>query len=213
MIGLYRFLLSSIGKKQMMAVTGLCFCGFLSVHLFGNFTMYGGPGAFDSYAEKLHSLGFILNLAELGLVFFALVHVSTGALLFLQNFTARPMRYAVNKSARGKTLSSTLMPYTGLLILSFVITHLLNFTLVDKADRTISVIVAGVFNSPPYVAFYVAAMVILFLHVRHGFWSAFQTFGANHPRYMPVIRLFSVVFAVILAGGFGSFPLFVLVTT
>jgi succinate dehydrogenase / fumarate reductase cytochrome b subunit len=105
------------------------------------------------------------------------------------------------------------MPYTGLVILVFVITHLFNFTLADKTDRSIAIIVSVVFNSPAYVIFYVAAMIILFLHVRHGFWSAFQTFGANHPKYMPAIRVASVLLALILAGGFASFPLFIMVTT
>lgn len=209
----YRFLISSIGKKQMMAVTGLSFLGFLSVHLVGNLTMFGGPQAFDSYAHKLHSLGFVLNLAELGLVFFAMVHIGTGTILFLQNIKARPQRYAVNKSAGNKTLSASLMPYTGLVILSFVITHLVNFTFADKTGTTISEIVAGVFNSPAYIMFYTAAMAILFMHVRHGFWSAFQTFGANHPKYMPAIRAGSVLVAIALAGGFALFPFFVLITT
>ena len=73
---------SSVGKKLMMAITGLSFCGFLAAHLAGNLTIYGGKNAFNSYAEHLHSLGPVLTLAEWGLLVFAIVHVCTGLILF-----------------------------------------------------------------------------------------------------------------------------------
>ena len=106
-------LLSSIGKKLMMAITGLCFCGFLAGHLAGNLTIYLGKDAFNSYAENLHSLGPIITLVELGLLFLAIVHILTGTTLFYQNFIARPVRYSVNKWAGGRTIGSATMPYTG----------------------------------------------------------------------------------------------------
>ena len=104
---------SSVGKKLMMAVTGLFFCVFLVLHLAGNLTLYMGKDAFNSYAEHLHSLGPLLTLAEWGLLIFAVIHISTGLLLFYQNFKARPERYAVSKRAGGRTLGSATMPYTG----------------------------------------------------------------------------------------------------
>ena len=104
---------SSIGKKLLMAITGLCFCGFLAMHLAGNLTIYNGGNTFNNYAERLHSLGALLTIAELGLVFFALVHVIMGLLLFLENRKARPVAYAVKKSAGGQTFGATTMPYTG----------------------------------------------------------------------------------------------------
>jgi succinate dehydrogenase / fumarate reductase cytochrome b subunit len=201
-------LTSSVGKKLMMAITGLSFCGFLTAHLAGNLTVYGGRAAFLSYAEHLHSLGVLLTIAEWGLLTLALVHVLTGLTLFYQNYRARPVRYKVNKNAGGRTIGSSTMPYTGILLLFFVIFHLVNFHFVDKTDTTIYEIVTTAFNSPVYVAIYIAAVIIAGLHVSHGFWSAFQTIGANHPKYMPMIRTVSLVFAVVVGIGFGLLPIY-----
>jgi succinate dehydrogenase / fumarate reductase cytochrome b subunit len=194
---------SSIGKKLMMAVTGLCFCSFLILHLAGNLLLYSGRDAFNSYAEKLHSLGSIITMAELGLLFFAIIHILIGATLFYQNLRARPIRYSINKWAGGRSIGSVTMPYTGLLLLIFVVIHLFNFHFMDKNDTTIFQIVTGAFTKPGYIAMYVAAMIVLAIHVSHGFWSAFQTIGANHPKYMPVIRGLSIVFSIALGVGFG----------
>ncbi|MDX9788848.1 MAG: succinate dehydrogenase cytochrome b subunit [Desulfobacterales bacterium] len=200
---------ASVGKKVMMAVTGLSFIGFLVMHLLGNLTMYGGGDAFNAYAEKLHSLGVLLKVAEWGLLAFALVHVITGGTLVLENFRARPVRYAMKKRAGGRTLGSATMPYTGVALILFVVFHLINFHFVDKSQTTIFQIVLNAFQSPWYVAIYVAAMVIAGVHVSHGLWSAFQTLGANHPKYMPLIRILSVVFAVVVGIGFGSLPIYI----
>jgi len=200
---------SSIGKKLMMAVTGLGFIGFIAGHLAGNLTIYGGKDTFNSYAEHLHSLGPLITAAEWILLTMALIHVLTGLTLFYQNFKSRPVRYAVNKSAGGRTIGSLTMPYTGILMLAFVITHLMNFHFVDKTNTTIFEIVSQAFNNPAYVALYVAAMIVVALHVSHGFWSAFQTIGANHPKYMPIIQLAGLGFSVIVGIGFGFIPIYI----
>jgi succinate dehydrogenase / fumarate reductase cytochrome b subunit len=202
-------LLSAIGKKSMMAVTGLCFIGFLAAHLAGNLTIYGGGETFNAYAEKLHSLGALLTVFEFGLLALALIHVLTGLTLFVQNLRARPVRYHIDKPAGGRTLSSKTMPYTGILILAFVVFHLLNFSFVDKTDRSIFTIVSSAFQHPLYVVLYVLAMILVALHVRHGFWSAFQTLGANHPKYMPAITTFSILMGIAFGIGFGLLPLYV----
>jgi len=200
---------TSVGKKLLMAVTGLAFCGFLAAHLAGNLTLYGGADAFNSYAEHLHSLGPLLTVAELGLLALFVVHVVTGLLLFVQNLKARPQRYAVDASAGGRTLGSRTMPYTGGLILLFIIYHLFNFHFVDKSRTTIFDIVSGTFSDPVQMVLYIAAMVVVAVHVSHGFWSLFQTLGANHPKYMPAIRLLGLLFAVALGVGFGFIPVYV----
>ncbi|MGB5986249.1 MAG: succinate dehydrogenase cytochrome b subunit [Desulfobacterales bacterium] len=200
---------SSIGKKLLMAVTGFGFIGFLSGHLAGNLTIYGGKDAFNAYADHLHALGPLVTAAELGLLTFALIHVITGLLLFYQNLSARPQRYAVQKKHGGRTLASQLMPYTGLIILLFVIFHLLNFHFVDKTHTTIFEIVAQAFANPAYVFIYVAAMVVVALHVTHGFWSLFQTLGANHPKYMPFLMSAGLVVALIFGFGFGFLPIYI----
>jgi succinate dehydrogenase / fumarate reductase, cytochrome b subunit len=205
-------LTTSIGKKLLMALTGLSFCIFLSVHLAGNLTLYGGSALFNAYAEKLHALGAVLLVAELGLLLMALVHIVTGLMLFWQNMQARPNRYHVNKSGGGRTLGSATMPYTGLLLLIFVVFHLLNFSFVDKSQTTIYDIVTQAFSNPVYVILYVLAMIVAAIHVSHGFWSAFQTIGANHPKYMPTIRALSILFALVVLFGFGLLPVYLLIS-
>ena len=101
------------------------------------------------------------------------------------------------------------MPYTGVLLLAFVIFHLLNFHFVDKSQTPIWDIVTTAFASPLYVILYVAAMIVAAIHVSHGFWSAFQTVGANHPKYMPIIRTVSVLFALLVGFGFGLLPIYI----
>lgn len=200
---------SSIGKKLMMAITGLGFCLFLAGHLAGNLTIYAGADAFNSYAEHLHALGPLLTVAEIGLLLFAAIHVTSGLMLFYGNLTARPRRYVQNKWAGGRTIGSATMPYTGLLLLFFIVFHLMNFHFVDKSQQTIFQIVSHSFSQPLYVAIYVAAMIVAAVHVSHGLWSAFQTIGANHPKYMPVIRLTSVLFSLVVGLGFGFLPIYI----
>lgn len=199
---------SSVGKKIMMSITGLSFCGFLAGHLGGNLSIYGGKDMFNSYAEHLHSLGVLLTFAEWGLLTFAVIHVLTGLILFYQNYKARPVRYKVDKRAGGRTLGSATMPYTGILLLLFVVFHLANFHFVDKTDTTIYTIVSEAFGNPVLILIYVAAVIVAAIHISHGLWSAFQTLGANHPKYMPLIRTLSLVFALIVGIGFGALPIY-----
>ena len=206
---MFNFFGSSVGKKLLMALTGACFIGFLTGHLIGNLTLYGGRDAFNAYAEHLHALGPLITLAEWGLLTLAVIHVFTGMLLFLQNLKARPVRYAVNKSGGGRTISSALMPYTGFAILLFLIYHLLQFHFVDKTFTTIYDIVSLAFANVLTLSFYIAAMVVVALHIRHGFWSLFQTLGANHPKYMPIIMGGSLVFSLVFGIGFGFLPVYV----
>jgi succinate dehydrogenase / fumarate reductase cytochrome b subunit len=200
---------SSIGKKLIMALTGLCFIGFLLAHLAGNLTLYAGKDVFHHYAESLQRLGPLLWVFESGLILFAVTHILMGATLFYENFSARPQRYAVNKSGGGRTLGSATMPYTGIFLLIFVIIHLLNFTFVEKSDRPLFQILTETFAKPGYLVFYLTAMAVAAVHVSHGFWSAFQTMGANHPKYMPAIRNAGLVIAVIVGLGFGFLPIYI----
>lgn len=206
---LMQTLWSSIGKKLMMAITGLAFCAFLAGHLAGNLTIYGGKDAFNSYADHLHSLGPLITLMEWGLVILALVHICTGLTLFYQNIRARPGRYAVNKWAGGRTIGSATMPYTGIVLLVFVVMHLINFHFVDKSTTSVYQIVSRTFENPLYVVIYIVAMIVAAIHVSHGFWSAFQTIGANHPKYMPLVTLLSIVFSLAVGFGFGLLPIYI----
>lgn len=200
---------TSIGKKLMMALTGLAFCGFLATHLAGNLTLYIGSAAFLSYAEHLHSLGPLVNVAEVILLLLAIIHVATGLTLFYQNWRSRPVRYSIKKTAGGRTIGSRTMPYTGILLLLFIILHLLNFHFVDKTGTNIFNIVADTFNRGGYIFIYIIAMIVAAVHVSHGLWSAFQTLGVDHPKYTPFIRGLSIVFSVIIGIGFGFIPIFI----
>jgi len=210
MNGFIRTLFSSIARKQLMALTGLSFCVFLAMHLFGNLSIYRGAASFNSYSEHLHSFGILINVAEIGLLVLAVIHILLAAFLYFENWRARPVRYVMKKNAGGRTLSSTLMPYTGLYLLVFVIIHLLTFHFVERGEQGIFQIVVNVFSRPGYVIFYAFSMIVAALHVKHGFWSAFQTLGLNHPKYMPLIKAVSLIFSLLVVAGFGFIPIFVM---
>jgi succinate dehydrogenase / fumarate reductase cytochrome b subunit len=201
---------SSIGKKWIMAITGLGFCLFLAGHLAGNLSLFAGRDAFNAYAAHLHSLEPLVKVMEAGLILFAVLHIASGLVLFLQNRKARPVRYSVDKSGGGRTIGSRTMPYTGILILVFVVLHLIKFSFVDKTGTTIYDIVSSTFQSPIFVVWYVVMMVVAAVHISHGLWSAFQTLGANHPKYMPFIQKFGIAFSVVIGIGFGSLPIYLL---
>jgi succinate dehydrogenase / fumarate reductase cytochrome b subunit len=204
------FLLSSsIGKKLIMAITGLGFCIFLLSHLAGNLIIYAGNDTFNSYAKRLHELGSLIIVAEIGLIFLGIVHISTGAYLFYQNLRARPGRYKKKKNAGGRTIGSSTMPYTGFLILIFIVFHLIDFHFVEKADRSIYQIVLETFSNPAYAIFYILSMVVVAVHIDHGFWSLLQTLGINNLECMPVLRIISSATSLFVGIGFGSLPVFV----
>jgi len=101
------------------------------------------------------------------------------------------------------------MPYTGVLILVFIIYHLLNFHFVDKSSTSIFAIVSGFFTDPVQVGLYIAAVIVVAVHVSHGFWSLFQTFGANHSKYMPAVMVLGILFSIAMGVGFGFIPVYV----
>lgn len=200
---------TSVGKKLMMAVTGLFFCSFLVVHLLGNLFIYCGKESFNGYVEHLHSLGILINVAEVVMLVFAVIHVCTGLLLTYRNYTARPVKYEVNKRGGGRTIGSSTMPYTGLILLVFIIAHLRGFHFADHESRTVYDIVVTAFSDPKITVFYVFAMIVAAIHVSHGFWSAFQSMGLNHEKYMPAIKTLGILFSVVVGAGFGFIPVWI----
>jgi succinate dehydrogenase / fumarate reductase cytochrome b subunit len=204
---------SSIGKKQVQAVTGLLFCLFVAVHLMGNLTIYAGKEAFLSYVDHLHSVEALVTVAEFGLIFFAVLHIGMGLYLFLENRRARPVAYAVDKSAGGRTIGSRTGPYTGALILVFVIFHLIRFRFVDKMTINDFTILSNTFAEFGFwTLFYIAGVIVVAVHVSHGFWSGFQTLGLNHPKYMPFVERVGIIFSLIIGIGFASIPIFLLLS-
>jgi len=210
---LVKTFMSSIGKKQVQAVTGLLFCLFVAVHLMGNLTIYAGKESFLSYVDHLHSVEALVTVAEFGLIFFAVLHIGMGLYLFLENRKARPVAYAIDKSAGGRTIGSRTGPYTGALILVFVIFHLIKFRFVDKMTINDFVILSNTFAEFGFwTLFYIAGVIVVAVHVSHGFWSGFQTLGLNHPKYMPLVERVGIVFSLIIGIGFASIPVFLFVS-
>ncbi len=206
----------SIIKKQVLAITGLLLCGFLVTHLMGNFLIYKGDRAFNSYAHALITNPLLIP-AELGLLIIFLVHVFLAIKLTIQNKAARPIPYYMKKdTGRGATFASNTMPYTGIIILGFIIYHLLNFKFgphyvisYDGVEmRDLYKLLMEYFSNPVNVAFYEICMIAVGLHVSHGFWSAFQTLGFNHPRYNKPLECLSSAFGVVIALGYMSLPIY-----
>jgi succinate dehydrogenase / fumarate reductase, cytochrome b subunit len=204
---------TSIGKKVIMAITGLCFCGFLLIHLIGNLTLYGGKNYFNNYVEMLHSLGPLVLIIELILLILAIFHVTTGLFLFYENYTARPVKYQYHKSSGGRTIGSATMPYTGLFLLLFLIIHIWGFFFTDHTGQTVYQIISNIFSNPVLILLYIIASIMAATHISHGFWSAFQTIGANHPKYMPLINAISIIFSITIGIGFGIIPIYISILT
>ncbi|MCF8024724.1 MAG: succinate dehydrogenase cytochrome b subunit [Desulfobacteraceae bacterium] len=204
---------TAVGKKLIMAVTGMGFVGFILVHLVGNLSFYFGKEAFLAYVETLHKLDPLILVIELVLLALAVIHVTTGTVLFIQNWRARSTRYAVTKSAGGRTIGSRTMPYTGFFILLYVILHLLQFHFIDRTQMTPYDAAVNTFASVWYTLTYIAAVILVGLHIRHGFWSLFQTLGLNHEKYMPVIQTVGILFAIAAAVGFAFVPIYIRAVT
>ena len=206
----------SIVKKQVMAITGLLLCGFLVSHLLGNFLLFKGDRAFNSYSHALITNPLIIP-AELGLLVIFLVHLFLAIKLTIENKMARPIDYYMKKhTGRGATFASSSMPYTGLIILGFIIYHLINFkygphyniTYDGVEMRDLYKLLIEYFSNIGNIAFYEFCMVALGFHVSHGFWSAFQSLGFNHPRYNKSLECFSKMFGVVIALGYMSLPIY-----
>ena len=211
-----RSLLNSVTKKQVMGITGLLLCGFVLTHFLGNLLLFVSPDAFNKYAYTLTS-NPLIYLAELilGLIFVA--HIIMAMQLVRENRAARPVQYhSRTMSGRGSTLASSTMPITGVITLIFVVLHIRGLKFGTHYETEVAGIVmrdmyrttVEYFQDPLHVLFYVVAVSSLGFHVSHGFWSAFQSLGLNHPRYMPKIKLASILFGLLVAIGFSSLSIF-----
>ncbi|MCB0416315.1 MAG: succinate dehydrogenase cytochrome b subunit [Bdellovibrionaceae bacterium] len=201
---------SSIGRKHVLAFTGLGLCGFLVTHLAANLLIPFNPQAFNTYSYNLIHNPFIY-LAETVLLLMFLVHIVLALWLNLENRAARPQRYhAKKKTGQGTTVASSTMVATGLITLVFLVLHLMNLkfgaeytvTYDGVEMRDLHRLVLEYFSSLPNVVWYVMAHVALALHTFHGFQSAFQSLGFNHPRYTKCVKAIGKLYAVAIAGGF-----------
>jgi succinate dehydrogenase / fumarate reductase cytochrome b subunit len=208
---------SSIGRKHLMAVTGLLLCGFLVGHLTGNFLLLVGSDAFNIYGYKLASLGAGLYVIEAGLALIFLVHLGLAVKLTLENKAARGnQKYAVKRmTGRGTTIFSATMPVTGLVLLAFIISHLCGIkfgthytTTVDGVEmRDLYRTTLEHFSNPAVAAWYAFAMICAAFHTAHGFASAFQSLGLTHGKYSPKVKVVSYLYALFVGGGFSFLAL------
>jgi succinate dehydrogenase / fumarate reductase, cytochrome b subunit len=208
-----RFYGSTIGKKAVMAVTGILLFGFLVAHMAGNLQFFAGPEKLNAYAEKLRELGPLLWAMRIGLLVAAILHVTASVQLWRLQQRARPVSYAKKESV-GSTYASRTMYWSGPIILAFLIYHLMHLTLgvgglpfqeLKPYENT----VAG-FSHPAVAIAYIVAMILLGMHLYHGLWSLFQSLGFTHPRYTPKLKLFAKAFTIALVLGFISVPVAIL---
>lgn len=215
------FAQSSIGAKWVMAITGILFLGWLAAHLLGNLQVFAGAETYNHYAAILQNNPLLL-WGQRAFVFVVLVlHVTSAVRISSLNRAARGgQRYAVFKP-RVTTLGARTMAYTGFVILGFVVFHLLHFTggvvfpaefhVVDAlGNHDVSRMVIASFQRPGVVAIYVFAMALVGLHLSHGIWSAIQTLGLNGKRWTPFAVAAGRVISALLAVGFLSIPLAIL---
>ena len=210
---------SSVGKKVLMALSGLILVGFAIVHFVGNSTIFVGPGWLNSYAEHLRDLGpFVWVFRAFMLAAFGL-HVFLGISLTLENWAANPGKYAVTKRVK-TTFGSRTMIWTGLLLLVFIVFHLLHFTIggipgtlhiSDDQGRpdVYAMVVAGLLNKA-YAGIYLVAMLVLFLHLSHGIQSLFQSVGLSNDRTLPKYTLMGKGVSLLLLLGYCAIPALIL---
>ncbi|MCB9771767.1 MAG: succinate dehydrogenase cytochrome b subunit [Candidatus Omnitrophica bacterium] len=212
---------TSIGRKQIVATTGLLLILFITGHLAGNLLILGGPDLYNSYAKFLTGLrpGLYFIEALLGLVF--LIHIWVTYLLVITNIRSRPIGYRLNSPKGDRSLAAQIMPFTGSIIFAFLIFHLWDFTftphsgaasiLRDGKDYGLYGLVYNAFSDPLHSTFYIIAMVCIGFHLSHGIESFCQTLGFKHPKHTQAIRLVSNLFGVMIGWGYSMIPVYVLI--
>lgn len=205
---LRRTIYSSIGKKTVMAGSGLCLSFFTAAHLAGLSNIFRGRAAFAAYAARLHDLGNLLRLGQIFLLLLFLLHIGVGVIIFLENRRAKPGRYAVNQSSGGRTWGSLSMPHTGLFLLLFLILHLANFHLAKHA--ALSDLARERLARPTTGVFYLTGILALGLHLSHGLWSSLQSLGVSHPKYDRFLEYGGLGISVFITTLFCMIPLLAL---
>lgn len=207
---------SSIGKKLVVAVTGLAMVLFLAAHLTGNLLMYAGKEAFDEYAKFLHEAGHgsLIWVARVGLLVVVVLHVWATILLTRENRAAR-QQYEFQATIQASK-SSRIMVWSGLTVLSFIVFHILHFTVRTNShlaeiakESPYEMVIAGFsggFLQVLVVLFYVTALTLLCSHISHGVASMFQTLGFRSKKSAGLIRSISLGYAVVIWVGFVSIP-------
>ena len=213
MSGAGAFLRSTIGRKVVMAVTGLLLFGFVVAHMLGNLQVYLGPTKLDEYGAALRRLPALLWALRIGLLAAVVGHVWAASTLTLTNWAARPRGYRKTRYQESSYASRT-MRWSGVILFLFVVYHLLHFTLgnvhPDFVEGGVNHNFVTGLQVPWVSAFYVVAMLCLGLHMYHGVWSLLQTLGLNHPRYNQLRLAFATFITAVVVIGNISMPVAVL---
>jgi succinate dehydrogenase / fumarate reductase cytochrome b subunit len=213
-----RIFSSSVGTKLLIGVTGLALFVYMVLHLAGNAIIFFGPEVFNAYSHQLISNPLIIPV-EIGLLLVFLIHIYKTITMWMQNRAARPVGYQKKELAghtSRKSLASSTMIASGLIIMVFVAIHVKQFKfgsfyLAAGSDsvRDLYRTEIEVFQQPLWVALYVIATLLVGLHLRHGISSAFQSVGLDHPRYTRRLVAVGIGFAVLIGGGLAIIPIWV----
>lgn len=210
-----QFYNSSVGKKLTIALTGLFLISFLVVHLFGNFLLFrSDQGAgFDKYAEILPQI-LIIRIVEYGLFLIFFIHIFTGGYAWLLNRWARGTAYELQKKNETSALTSRTMFFSGSVIFIFLVIHMRQFWYTSRyqAGEHFSMyeVVKVTFSDPVYGILYLIGVFLLGFHLKHGFQSAFQTFGLRDKKYAEALEWLGAIFWLLIPLGFASLPVYFL---
>jgi succinate dehydrogenase / fumarate reductase cytochrome b subunit len=209
---------SSVGTKLIIGVTGFALFVYMLLHLAGNAIIFFGPDAFNEYSHFLISNPLIVPI-EIGLLLVFLIHIYKAVTMWTGNKAARPVAYRKKELAdhtSRKSIASSTMIASGLIILVFVMIHVKQFKygtyyLVAGTDsvRDLYRTEIEVFSNALWVVFYVIATLVVGLHLRHGIWSAFQSLGIDHPRYTRRLTATGIALAILIGGGLAVIPVWV----
>lgn len=202
---------STIGKKIVMAVTGLIGVGFVVGHMLGNLQVFLGPAKFNAYAHFLRSLGELLWVVRAVLLAAVVLHVVAAVQLSRQRLLARPVGYKQGSQHEVSTFASRTIRWGGALLLVFIVFHILHFTTLDIfRDYSRTDVYANVirgFSVWWIVLLYVLAMAALGLHLYHGIWSSLRTIGASKTSAAPMRRPAAAALAFVVWLGFTVIPI------
>ena len=208
---------SSVGTKLLMGLTGIALFVYMLLHLAGNALIFAGEDLFNAYSHTLISNPLIVPI-EIGLLLIFLLHIYKAVTMWTKNRAARPVGY-LKKELAGhtsrKSFSSSTMIWSGLVILVFVIIHVKQFKfgsfyqVTDSDVRDLARTEIEVFQNPFWVVLYVIGPLLVGLHLRHGFSSAFQSLGLDHPVYTRRLVALGIVLAILIGVGLAIIPLWV----
>jgi succinate dehydrogenase / fumarate reductase cytochrome b subunit len=215
------FYRSAVGKKWVMAVTGIVLLGYVLLHMLGNLKLYLGAEELNRYAEGLRTVGepFLPRTGALWIVRVVLIsafvlHIHAAYSLTQMNRRARPVPYQSPRHYIAATYAARTMRWSGVIVGLYVLYHLADLTWgwanpdFKRGDVYHNVVVS--FQQWPVALLYIVANLALGLHIYHGAWSLFQSLGINHPRFNPARRWFATAFAAAIVAGNVSFPVMVL---